>query len=63
MAHPYQQFEGTSLWNAIDAELRALETNRDLTLTAAREYVIGALCKRLVAEGLSGARPSDAPAS
>jgi hypothetical protein len=47
MAHPYEEFEGTALWKAIDAELGDLVANGDLTLTTAREYVVGALCKRL----------------
>ena len=62
MAHPYQQFEGTSLWSAIDTELRELESNRDLELATKREYVIGALCQRLVSAGVASTRRTDAPA-
>jgi hypothetical protein len=51
MPHPYKEFEGSDLWRAIDSELRALEKNRDIELTTAGEYVIGSLCKRLVAGG------------
>jgi len=47
MAHPYEEFQGSPLWQAIDAELGQLEANGDLVLTTARQYVVGALCKRL----------------
>jgi len=42
--HPYVQFEGTSLWKAIDRAVAGLERNNDLTLTTARQYAIGYLC-------------------
>ena len=51
MSHPYKEFEGSDLWRAIDSELKALEKNRHIELTTAREYVVGSLCKRLVAAG------------
>ena len=63
MAHPYQEFEGTRLWTALDAELHALERNQDVTLTTARWLVIGSLCKRLESEGLIPCRQGDAPAA
>ncbi len=62
MPHPYQEFEGTALWKAIDAEVHSLEDNGDLKLTTARAYVIGSLCKRLMSLGLATKRASDAPA-
>jgi hypothetical protein len=62
MPHPYQQYESTELWQAIDAEISELEANRDLQLSTARHYVIGSLCKRLVEAGLATARRGDAPA-
>jgi hypothetical protein len=62
MAHPYQEHASSQLWAAIDSELRDLEANQDLTLTTAREYVIGALCARLIAEGFVVKRRTDAPA-
>ena len=62
MPHPYQQHERTKLWRVIDDEFRSLEANGDIELTTARQHVIGALCQRLVVEGLGAARPSDPPA-
>jgi hypothetical protein len=62
MPHPYSEHEGTALWAAHDAEIAELEANGDLELTTARQYVIGALCQRLVRSGLASAPPGDAPA-
>jgi hypothetical protein len=52
MSHPYERFEGSPLWAAIEAELHALAANGDLTLTTAPAYVIGALCARIESENL-----------
>ena len=49
MKHPYAEFEGSALWKLIDNELSELERNRDLALTTARPYVIGSLCRALIA--------------
>jgi hypothetical protein len=46
-SHPYVQFEGTPLWRVIDRAVAGLERNTDLTLTTAREYVIGYLCRQV----------------
>ena len=63
MTHPYQEFEGSPLWRAVDAEIAALESNNDLKLTTARPYVVGALCQRLVRERLTVSHVDDAPAA
>ena len=47
MAHPYEEFEGSSIWTAIDEELAALERNSDVELTTARHLVVGALSKAI----------------
>ena len=52
MPQPYEEYEGTALWQALDSAIRALEGNQDLVLTTAREYVIGFLCRRLVIDRL-----------
>ena len=52
MSHPYENHEGTKLWAAIAAEIAELEKNQDVTLTTVPHYVIGALCQRLVEDGL-----------
>jgi hypothetical protein len=43
--HPYQEFERTGLWKALDAGIRDLVKNGDLKETAPREYIVGYLCK------------------
>jgi hypothetical protein len=52
MNHPYNKFENTPLWNAIDAAVADLEHNRDVELKTSREYVIGYLCQKLAALGV-----------
>jgi len=47
MRHPYEQYENTAVWRALDAEIAALEANVDIRLTTSRPYIIGALCQRL----------------
>jgi hypothetical protein len=49
--HPDKRWEGSELWRAFDAELASLERNRDVTLTTARAYVIGSLCRTVVLAG------------
>ncbi len=48
MEHPYKNLEGTAVWLIVDSALADLEENQDLTLTTAREYVVGYLCKSLL---------------
>jgi hypothetical protein len=45
--HPYVNFEGTSLWRAVDRAIADLEQNQDLKLTELREYIVGYICKQL----------------
>ncbi|MCM3758260.1 hypothetical protein M3197_12380 [Sporosarcina aquimarina] len=45
MAHPYEIFEGTPLWDIIDKGINDLVENNDIEETAQREYIIGYLCK------------------
>jgi hypothetical protein len=47
MSHPYNEFEDTALWKALDAALADLEQNRDVQLSTARDYVVGYLCQQL----------------
>lgn len=50
--HPYQKFAAGPLWRTIEKEIAELIANRDLSLTTAPEYVIGAMCKAIVDAGL-----------
>lgn len=45
MSHPYEQFEGTPLWEAINKGLDDLGENNDIEETTSREYIVGYLCK------------------
>lgn len=47
MSHPYKAFEGTALWDTLDAALTELQSNRDIELSTSRELVIGFLCQQL----------------
>jgi hypothetical protein len=52
VTNPYSRYTDSIEWRVLDDALQALERNQDLTLTTAREYVIGALCQRLDEAGL-----------
>ncbi|WP_200961611.1 hypothetical protein [Paenibacillus sp. Soil522] len=45
MSHPYEQFEGTSLWEVINKGINDLVVNNDLEEITQREYIVGYLCK------------------
>lgn len=45
MSHPYEQFEDTSLWEAINKGLDDLVENNDIEETTSREHIVGYLCK------------------
>lgn len=52
MEHPYKEFEGLVIWQAIEKAVSELEQNNDLVISTAKEYVVGYLCKSIV-EGYS----------
>jgi len=52
MNHPYKEFENSRAWKALREGLEDLVANQDLQITTAPEYVIGSLCKALVAAGV-----------
>ena len=45
MSHPYKQFEGTPLWEAVKKGIDDLVENNDIEETTRREYIVGYLCK------------------
>ncbi|MDF2067624.1 hypothetical protein [Bacillus sp. Cr_A10] len=45
MAHPYELFEGTPLWEVINKGIDDLVENNDIEETTQREYIVGYLCK------------------
>lgn len=60
-AHPYGNWEGTPLWEAIERGIADLSKNRDISEVTERKYIVGYLCKvvgrrkeRVVAQLLQG---------
>ncbi len=47
MAHPYEKFEGTPLWDILNKGMNDLVVNGDIEEMTQREYIIGYLCKLL----------------
>ncbi len=45
--HPYQEFEKTGLWKALNKGISDLVENQDLKEIERREYIVGYLCKVL----------------
>jgi hypothetical protein len=54
MRHPYEDGEGSRLWENLAAAMADLKENHDLTITTVPHYAIGYLCKRLIDDGLVG---------
>jgi hypothetical protein len=46
-SHPYEEFEKTRLWKALNKGILDLVKNKDLVEITRREYVVGYLCKVL----------------
>jgi hypothetical protein len=44
-AHPYQRWERTPLWRAVEKALSHLVDNQDLVENEYREYIVGYICK------------------
>jgi len=45
--HPYNKFEGSVLWRAIEKQIAALVKNGDLKELTAREYIVGSICQAI----------------
>lgn len=48
--HPYKALEGSPTWERVDLAISALVKNGDLKETTRREYVVGYICKVLMAD-------------
>jgi len=46
--HPYKEYESHPYWERIDKGISDLVENQDLVERAARPYIVGFLCKRLL---------------
>lgn len=47
MNHPYKIYENTKHWETIEKAIMDLETNQDINLLTAYEYVIGYIYNKL----------------
>lgn len=54
-SNPYQKYENTMLWRAIERGIADLAENGDLTETTARQHIVGYLTK-LATEELTSVR-------
>jgi hypothetical protein len=43
--HPYQKYENSKLWIAVENAIDDLIENQDIELTTRKEYVVGYICK------------------
>jgi hypothetical protein len=49
---PFAEYRDTPLWAALEATVTELMASRELSVNTASEYVIGYLCRELVAKKL-----------
>ncbi|MBW8771344.1 MAG: hypothetical protein JF589_16445 [Gemmatimonadetes bacterium] len=46
---PFKQYENSRLWAAVQEMITELAVSREITVNTAPEYVVGYLCRELVA--------------
>ena len=49
MPNAFDEYKDTPLWRVLAATIAELEASREITVSTAPEYVIGYLCRELVA--------------
>lgn len=49
-SRPFGEYRNTPLWRALAAVVADLEASREITVATAPDYVIGYLCRELVAK-------------
>jgi hypothetical protein len=59
--HPYEKYESSRIWKAIDDAISDLVDNGDVKETTRREYIVGYLCKKLWPELERGTKTRDRP--
>jgi hypothetical protein len=47
---PYDEYRNSALWSALEHTIRELIATREITVNTAPEYVIGYLCRELMAK-------------
>jgi len=48
---PYEEFKTTHIWEVLDKAIQDLVDNSDIEEKTDRSYIVGYLCKTLVASG------------
>jgi hypothetical protein len=51
----FAKYRDTPLWDAVEASIAELTSTREITVNTAPDYVIGYLCRELVAKRLVAA--------
>jgi hypothetical protein len=51
-SNTFAQYRNTPLWAALEATIAELASTQEITVNTAPEYVIGYLCRELVAKKL-----------
>jgi hypothetical protein len=49
---PFAEYRNTPLWSAVEAIVTELVASRELSMNTAPDYVIGYVCRELVAKKL-----------
>lgn len=52
MTRPYEQFQGSRLWQGLVVALQELQATHEVALRTSEEHVVGYLCQELVARDL-----------
>ncbi|HTJ21798.1 MAG TPA: hypothetical protein VL383_05355 [Gemmatimonadaceae bacterium] len=51
-SRPFAEYRNSRLWSAVEASITELIATREVTVNTAPDYVIGYLCRELVAKNL-----------
>ena len=51
-SRPFAEYRNSRLWSAVEASITELIATHEVTLNTAPDYVIGYLCRELVAKKL-----------
>jgi len=52
-SRPFDDYRDTPLWKAIESTVTEMATSKEISINTAPEYVIGYLCRELVAKKLT----------
>jgi hypothetical protein len=57
-SRPFAEYQNTRLWSAVESSINELIATREISLNTASDYVVGYLCRELVAKKLIAAEES-----